>query len=112
MANRSNYNEKDAQWWKKVATRLAIALAAWILASGLVFGWMSTEKKALDSFKKANEHLRTVSSNIRKKFTTANNQLKECKAKNEEFKTKNEELKEAIFKLKVENADLKAMVDE
>jgi len=105
MANKTSYDEKDAEWWKKAASRLALALAATLLFGGIVFAMKGSETRALEAFKKSNDHLRTANNTIVQKFTEANNELKECKAKNEE-------LKEALLKLRVENADLKAMVDE
>lgn len=105
MAKKSNNKAKDAEKWQKAASYLAIALAVTILGSGIYGSWISSQNRALEAFKTSHEHLRISNSNVTEKLTISTNKLEECKVKNEK-------LEEAIFKLKVENASIKALADE
>jgi hypothetical protein len=100
-----SFNKKEAERWRKTASRLALALAMLILASGIIGSWMSSESRALASYKKANERLRKANSNVTETLTTSTNDLIE-------YKELNEELEQEILNLQLENASLKAMIAE
>ena len=106
MAENDSNTEKEIEYWKKVATRLALALAVMIFASGIFGSWITFENRALKGYKSFSEpQLKMTRKNVLDELGKKTNELKECKAKNEE-------LMKAILKLKVENADLKALLDE
>lgn len=103
MAN--DKDKKEIERWRKIASRLSMALAVMILASGVIGSWIGFENRALDSYRSSNEDLRTVLRTIREKLASKTNGLEECLAKNEE-------LEQDMLTLQLENASLKAMLDE
>ena len=136
MANSSD--KKELQRWRKIASTLAMVLAVTLLASGVVGGWISFENRTLGAYKSNNEKLRDGIKNVTENLASTNDELKECKetikehekkidgleTKIESLKTeeelledlekcekKNKELMASIFKLNIENANLKALLD-
>lgn len=105
MAVKSGCGKKDAEYWKNVASKLAITLAIVILASGLIGSWMSSEKIALDGCREARKHLKNLNGIAVKK-------IGEYEKESDEYKAKILKLEQEVLKLKFENADLKARLDE
>ena len=105
MEEKPSSDKKDNEYWKRVASKLAITLAIVILASGLAGSWMSSEKMALDGYKNSNEHLRNLNAIAVKKMGEQKKELDECKEKIKK-------LEQEIISLKFENADLKTRLDE
>ena len=85
MAKQIRDNSKDIEYWKRLASRLAMALAIMIFASGVIGLWMSSEKRALDAFKRSNKLLLTGHKNIRDKLKLNTIKLKECELENEKL---------------------------
>ncbi len=100
-----SFEKREIERWRKTASRLAMALAVMILASGVIGSWMSSETRALDSYKRSNKQLRTSNKNVTEKLASSIKELTTCEEKNEE-------LEEKILNLQLENASLKAMLDE
>lgn len=138
MAKKTSYNERDIEYWKRMSSRLAITIAVMILAGGIIGSWMSSESRALDAYISNNKKLTEALANGREtlakttkdrdEYKNSNEKLRdrivgledklehlkseaELYDKLEESEKKNKELRDAILKLKVENADLKAQLD-
>ena len=102
------YGDKDAQWWKMVASRLAFALAFLLLCGGLIWGWTSMGKQTLESYRNSNKLLKQANSNVTKKLAETNKELGQVKEELKKSKARIRELEEALLKYKTENAILKS----
>jgi len=105
MAEKSGPGHKDAEYWKNVASKLAITLAIVILASGLAGSWMNSEKLALDGCREARKNLKNLNTIATKKIGDYDQELKE-------YKKKVEKLEQQVLDLQLENADLKTRLNE
>jgi chromosome segregation ATPase len=139
MVKKTSYNERDVEYWKRMSSRLAISIAVMLLAGGIVGSWMSSENRALDAFKSNNKKLTEAIANgretlakttkereayknstekLRERIAGLEDRLEHLRSEAElydelkESKKNNKEVRDAILKLKVENADLKAQLDE
>jgi septal ring factor EnvC (AmiA/AmiB activator) len=129
MAKKRRYGERDIEYWKKVASILAIILTLVILLSGLAGSCMSSENRTLDAYKNTNEVLRNANKTVIVELTSMRKKLKECNEENISYKVKNASVKtesedneeiiteitddlqlsqDKIVKLKAEIEDLKA----
>ena len=138
MAPKKSYNERDIEYWKRMSSRLALTITVMILAGGIIGSWMSSENRTLDAYISNNHKLKKAIANGRETLANTSKKLKEYKTSNEKLKEriggledrlghlrseaelydelkdsekKNKELMDAVLKLKVENADLKAQVE-
>jgi len=138
MVKKTGSNQRDVEYWKRMSSRLAITIAVMILAGGIAGSWMSSENRALDAYISNNKKLKTAIANGRETLAKTTKELKEYKNSNEklrerivgledrlghlkseaelydeleESEKKNKELTDAVLKLKVENADLKAQLE-
>ena len=100
--NHSVYGDnKDYIWWRKVANRTALLLAVFIIISGIIGVKITRENKSLDTLKETNTQLREMANSLTEEFALT-------AAKLEESEKENKKLRQQLFRLKIENAALKA----
>lgn len=104
MAKKSGTKVKDVEYWQKIASYLAVALALTILGGGIHSSWISSQNRALEAFKESNKGLKASNNTVTEKLMTSTNEL-------EKYKAINKKLEEALLQLKVENASLKTLAD-
>jgi DNA repair exonuclease SbcCD ATPase subunit len=106
-----NNDKKDAEYWKRLASRLALALAVLILVSGVAGLWMSSEKRALDSFRHRNKFLKNLNRNAAEKLIAKTKELKECELETKNLTELNKSLIDANSESEKDNTTLDSDYD-
>jgi chromosome segregation ATPase len=106
-----NNDKKDAEYWKRLASQLALALAVLILVSGVAGLWMSSEKRALDSFRHRNKFLKNLNRNAAEKLIAKTKELKVCELETKNLMELNKTLLDANSESEDDNTGLEADYD-
>ena len=111
MGKKIRNGEKDIEYWKRLASRLALALAVLILVSGVAGLWMSSEKRALDSFRHRNKFLKNLNRNAAEKLIAKTKELKGCELENKNLMELNKTLIDANTESEKDNTALDSDYD-
>jgi hypothetical protein len=111
MEKHTRNDKKDAEYWKKLASRLALALAVLTFISGVAGLWMSSEKRALDSFRDRNKFLKNLNRNAAKKLIAKTKELKGCELETKNLMELNKTLLDANSESEDDNTGLEADYD-
>jgi hypothetical protein len=111
MGKKIRNDDKDVEYWKRLASRLALALAVLILVSGVAGLWMSSEKRALDSFRDRNKFLKNLNRNAAEKLIAKTKELKGCELENKNLMELNKTLLDANSESEKDNTALDSDYD-
>jgi hypothetical protein len=111
MEKQIRNNDKKVEYWKKIASRLAMALAILTLISGVAGLWMSSEKRALDSFRHRNKFLKNLNRNAAEKLIAKTKELKGCELETKNLMELNKTLIDANSESEDDNTGLEADYD-